>query len=520
MSILSKLKEAFTTPAGNSPARPSNVRRINFFKRLTESAHSYGGYSGGKTDRITEEWRPGTIGPNRAFQMDGRLLRERAWDLYHNNPFAASAVNAYIANVIESGIVPERTETWERAWQRWCGQTVHGVNECDITRDQTMHGLQELWLTEVICGGGCLVHYVKVSRRSQSVPLAIELIGEDMFCDELQWYGQNPKTRNPVHNGIEIDPATGRTIAYHVKRYQPNDLHFEPLESRRLLVENCEYAYLKRRVGSKRGTTALRSSIIWLWALGYYTDNELKNSDVKSSWAYMIKTSESADIDWADLADSDPETGTTDVYGNVIEKLEPQSIFRGFPGDEISAVGPNVPGSDSLPWIQLIQRSIAVGVGVSYEEMFRDYTKGSFSAVRAAMASDRKRFRPLQSFAIHQFGNPTVRRFDDAAVANFTDGFPSPAQWERERDDVWAMQEWSVPGWESPNPKDDAQADDVRLRNGTATYQGVLGRMGKSWRKHFAQREIEKQTPGYPDIDAQPRPGAAAPQSQPSEADE
>jgi len=479
-------------------ATEQRSKATNFFDEFSEKAAlPNGGFHGGQIDRITEDWRPGTIGPNRMIQMNGRLLRERAWDLYLNNPHAAAVIDAIIANVIESGIVPERSDDWEKTWNRWGGLTPHATRHCDLSRDQTIYGLQETWMREVLVGGGCLLNFVTVDRRSQEIPIACELIGEDRFADYIDTYGPNPKTAYPVYNGIEVDPATGRTRAWHVRQYTENDLQYDPTETIRIPVNRGHYAYFKWKTNAKRGTTLLRTCLMWLWSLGYYTDNELKNSDIKSSWAYMIKTAAGTDLDWPDLENN---TGvTTDIYGNTLERLEPQSVFRGFPGDAIEAVGPNVPGSDSLPWIQLIQRSIAVGAKVSYEEAYRDYSKGSFSSVRAAMASDRKRFKPMQQFVIAHFGNPVVSRFDDAAVGNFVNGFPSPSQWMEDRDDVWSEQEWSTPGWESPNPKDDATADDIRLNNGTATFKGIMGRGGVSWRKHFKQRNVEQQTDGYPE---------------------
>lgn len=482
----------------DQPAR-GRSRARNFFDGFAERASMpNGGFHGGQIDRITEEWRPGTIGPNRMVQMNGRLLRERAWDLYLNNPHAAAVVDAIIANVVECGIIPERTEEWERAWERWGGLTPNGKNHCDLSQDQTINELQATWLREVLVGGGCLVHYVTVDRKSQPIPLALELLGEDRFAEYLESWGPNPKTANPVYNGIEIDVATGRTVAYHIRKHSENDLNFGAEDTIRINADRAHYGYFKWKTGAKRGTTLLRACLMWLWSLGYYTDNELKNSDVKSTWAYMIQTSEGADLDWPSLSDSSPESGTTDIYGNRIEKLEGQQIFRGFPGDEIKAVGPNVPQSDSIPWIMLIQRSIAIGAKVSYEEAYRDYSKGSFSSVRAAMGSDRKRFRPMQDFAICHFCNPTVTRFDDTAVSNFANGFPSPSQWMQDREDVWDSQEWSTPGWESPNPKDDATAEDIRLKNGSINFKTIYGRQGKSWKKQFRQSGIERRDADYP----------------------
>ena len=450
---------------------------------FSSGGNTRGGYTAGKATRLTEDWRPGEVGPNRAHQMDGQLLRERAWDLYHNNPYAGSAVDAYISNVIECGIVPEFDgDSREAEWRRWCGVSAHATRDCDLSRDQTFYELQQLVLTEVIVGGGCLVHFVDVPRRSQRVPLAIELIGENRFATELQMSGPNKKTANPVRNGIEIDSATGRSVAYHVRKAQPNDLEFDPLETIRLPCEQCEYVYVKGRIGAKRGTSLLKNSIMWLWALGYYTDNELAASDLKSSWAYIIRTTSGVD-GYGGLA-GESESQLTDVNGNPIDRHEPGMIWRGDEADDIVGVGPNVPGGDSLPWITMIQRSIAIGVRLSYEDVFRDYSKVSFSAVRIARGQDKKRYRPLQFFMIHHFCNPTIKRFSRAAVGAMLPGFPRPSEFAGGIEDEWLdAQHWQTPGWESPNPKDDALAHHQMLEDRTISRTEIAASQGRNWRR-------------------------------------
>lgn len=479
-------------------------------------AASSGGFQGGKLDRITEEWNPGTIGPNRAFQIDGRRMRERARELVDNNPDAKAAVDAYIANVIECGITPkprfedpELRKLWTDAWEKWGGLTAHATREADLTEKQTIYELCALWLTEIIVGGGCLVHYVERPMRGRSLPTALELIPEERFADDVLWSGPNPKTANPVINGVEVDEATGRDLAYWIHRTPPNDLHFPVrLEPTRLPAEQCEYSYFRRRVGANRGHTLLHAVIVWLWALGYYTDNELRASNAKSSWAYMMNTDPQFASDFTDLFDSNPESGTTDFYGNVIEKLEPGMIFRGAPGDKIEAVGPNVPGSDSMPWLELMQRSIAIGSGLSYEELRRDYSKGSFSSVRASGNSDRKRFRPMQKYTVWHFCNPTYRRFASAGARIGLDGFPRPSEFSANLDD-WLAVDWRTPGWDSVKPSEDAQADDINLKNGTTTRSEVIAKRGGGgdWEAVDEQRQREMESEerrGLPPLAVEP----------------
>jgi lambda family phage portal protein len=487
-----------------STASPRRRSRLdNFFANWGGN----GGFQGGRVDRLTEDWNPGSAGPNRLYQMGARRMRERARDLVNNNPLAKSAVESWITNVIECGLLPkpnfadqERRRLWVRAWNRWGGESASSLNacECDSEGDRTISELQALWLEEVIVGGGCLVHYQEAGRRGRYLPLTLQLIPMERFADHLDHWGLNSKTRNPVYNGVEVDGATNRTVAYHVLRSMPNDLNFDPEDTIRIPAEQCSYGYLKNRAGQKTGHTMLHACIVWLWALGYYTDNELYASDIKSSWAYMILTNADAiesggPFDWNGLKDSSPESGTTDFYGNLIDKHQAGMVFRGAPGDDIKAVGPNVPGADSMPWIMLIQRLISIGASLSYEEAVRDYSKGSFSSVRAAANADRKRFRRMQRFATRHMGNPTWGQFVMQSSRAGLDGFP-PTEELIGNFDEWLDVSWSYPGWQSVNPREDAMADDIRLNNGTATRKQIIERDGTGdIDEHFAQLEREQQ---------------------------
>lgn len=456
---------------------------------------SRGGYTGGKADHITGNWRPGEAGPNRLIDQDGDLLRQRAWDLYRNNPFARSAIHGYIANVIESGISPEcDDDAWELEWDRWGGLSAHAQRDCDITRDSTINELQRLWLLELLVGGGVLTHYVTMPRRQQRIPLSLELISVERFAKNLSMSGRNPKTSNPIYRGVELDHLTGRTVAFHIYNTLPDDMSFDPLNTTRLSAEHCEYAFVKEKIGAKHGTTLMKAVVIWLWSLGYYADNELKASDLKSSWAYMVKTEHPDDSPLGGL-----QGRVTDLNGNPVAQHMPGLIWHGGSGDTIQGTGPNVPGADSLPWIEMIERSISIGMDLSYEEVFRDFSKGSFSSVRMSRSGDKKRFRPVQTFTINHLLNPTARRFEEACVGAGIPGFPSPAEYVNSRDEWLAEQEWQTPGWESPNPKDDAAANHQRLLDGTISRQEICAAEGRSYkrtRKRLVREQRDREEDG------------------------
>jgi lambda family phage portal protein len=478
------------------------------------------GFDAAKRDRLNGDWNPGTVGPNRLHQMDARVLRERVRDLDRNNPKATAAINAFLRNVVGTGITPKprvlnRDQGWEQEdeWNAWGGLLPESDGECDLAGRRTIYDLQSQVLREVLVGGGCLVHYgerpLKGGRRH---PLAIELIPEERIADDRDnWLAgdgrTNPDTGNPIVRGVELDPQTGRHLAYWVKPAQVNDVGGESLTPQRLPAERCRYITLLTLTGQVRGFSLLAPVVIWLQKLGYYLESELVASNMKSQWAYMVQSGD----DFPEQVDTllaDDGSGLTDAYGNTIDQLSRGMIWRGKPGDKIEAVGPNVPQADSIPWIQLIEQSIAQGVDLSSVELTRDYSRVNFSSVRAAANRDRKTFVHLQQFVINHFCNPTWRRFVSGACRVLLPGFPTPSAYADNPREALRVT-WRCPGWVSVNPIDDANANRIRLQDATTTREKIVAEEGGDWEELADQWEEEQDRVGPA---GQPAPVATMPQ--------
>jgi lambda family phage portal protein len=464
------------------------------------------GYSDGiqaaKRDRLTEDWSPQSLSPTSLHRFDNNLLLRRARDLVENNPYALSGIESYVANVVGTGITPKplldtagQRKKWVDAWNWWGGEH---QNEADLTGGQHIYELMALWLTEVIVGGGCLVRYVSLDPdqyRDQRVKLALELIPEERFADEKDdlggWFASvnRKKSGNPVHRGVEFDPATGRHVAYWIRPAHPSDAGtaWEPV---RISAEDCVYSFIRKRVGQHRGFTLLKAVVRWLWSLGYYFDNELMASAIKSCFAALIKT-DAEDSEFTGLEDDSQGAVVTDINGNPLEKLEPGIIGRMRGKDAtVTGIGPNTPTSSQEAWILLIERSIAVGMGLSYEALTRDYSRGSFSSMRAGLNEDRKRYRPMQDFVVNHFCRPTYVRFVKAATQAGTDGFPRQSELVANFDD-WMRVKWRKPGWQSVNPFDDARAAVLEIDNGLGTREEYTSAKGTDWEEVDEQNERE-----------------------------
>lgn len=438
------------------------------------------GYRAGQIYRENYDWNPRAQTPTSMLRLTGKLLRQRAYNLVDENPAASSAVNAYLANVVECGIDAYRDEAWEGEWERWCGVSPHAEPDCDLARRQTMPEQTRTFLRELIVAGGVLTHWVDVPRKSQRVPIAIQFKGEDWFNTDLDTWGpmaRNQKTKNRVIQGIEIDQATGRHVAYHVYTHHPDDNEFDPTSTMRISAENARYAALPEKLGQFRGVSKLRSAILWLYSLGYYFDNELAASNLKSSWGYILCQGPESAFGTDSLVSG--ESPLTDLNGNPITEHQRAMVWKGGPESQIKTIGPNVPQADSIPWIELIQQSISIGLDLSWEEVFRVYSKGSFSSGRMARSQDKKRHQFLQWFVINHFLAPTMKRWDKAAVGAFLPGLPDPDTFNATQDEIYATHDWVPPTWESPNPREDATANDIQIKNRTKARSECMRERGR-----------------------------------------
>jgi lambda family phage portal protein len=219
--------------------------------------------------------------------------------------------------------------------------------------------------------------------------------------------------------------------------------------------------------------------------LGTYLDNELQASAIASCFTAAIKT----ETPMGNL--SNPEAGSgSDRNGNRERYLEPGLIFDLNPNESVEVINPTRPNNSAGEWTKVILRGIAVGTGLSYEVVARDYSQTSYSSSRTSQLEDRRRFRIIQKYMIRHLLQPVWDRFCDAATRSSLDGFPSPVDLLSDRRRFTPV-EWQTPKWEWVDPGVEQQTSESGINSFTATYSEVLGAQGLNFRTVFYQRAKE-----------------------------
>ena len=458
-------------------------------------------YAGAEANRLTNQKKP------RNQAADSELLGPfgadslRAWAraLVRDNAYAWGVVDTIVSSVIGCGITaqsqvetPEGTdiedvnERRDAIWQEWS-------EVCDVNGRMTFSEMQQLAQREICEAGEVLIHLVNTPAKKyrgiyRPVPFAIELVEADRLATEKDTYKfRSTMGDNKIVRGVELDDL-GKPVAYWIYPEHPNGPYVtRSTTPERYDAKDILHLYRIDRIGQSRGVSWFAPVMSWLRDLGVYVDNEIQASAVAACFGVAVTTTGKAGTGLMPSTDSE----SSDTNGNQFEYLEPAMVVRLNPGESVESINPGRPNSASEPWINLMLRGIAVGTGLSYEIVARDYSKTNYSSSRTSQLEDRRRFRRWQKYIVGHMCQPIWDRFNDQAATAGVDQFASMTEILDERKKATAV-EWQTPAWEWVDPQSEQTASDQALVSFQSTYQYELGQRGKNWRNVFYQRAKEE----------------------------
>jgi lambda family phage portal protein len=426
--------------------------------------------------------------------------RLRAWsrELVRNNAYAWGVVDTIVSSVVGCGIkaqsvfetpagddIEEVNDRRDSVWSEWC-------EVCDINGQYTLEEIQSIAQREVVEAGEVLIRKIRTPGSVyrgiyRPVPLALEIIEADRLAGDKDNYASRltASGENRIIRGVEVDD-TGRPVAYWIYPDHPLQPYSYTREPERVPASEIMHLFRRERVGQTRGVSWFAPVVAAIRDLGTYLDNELQASAVASCFTVAIKT----ETPLGDLAD--PDGGSpVDSAGNRQSYVEPGMILQLNPGESVEGINPGRPATGAEPWIALILRQIAVGTGLSYETVARDYSQTSYSSSRTSQLEDRRRFRCWQQYLIRHLLQPTWDAFFDAASISGVRGFPVPSDVLADRRKVSPV-EWQTPEWEWVDPQSEQAAAKDAIDSFMSDYQTELGSRGRSWRAVFYQRKKEQ----------------------------
>jgi lambda family phage portal protein len=323
-------------------------------------------YDGAASGRRTQGWRRSSSDANAATAPFVGRLRDVARDLVRNNPNAESALSTIVDHTVGWGIVAKalKNPAAQRVWDDWANTTA-----CDADGRHDFAGLEKLVMRTVAESGEVLVRR-RFRRPEDGLPIPIQLqVLEPDYLDTSK-HGVLLAGGGRIVYGVEFD-GIGRRVAYWLFPEHPGSA-FVAAASQRVPAEGVRHIFKASRPGAARGASWFAPTLLRFKDFDEYEDATLMKQKVAACLAVIT-----SDVDGSAAALGTADSSTSPELDN----LEPGMILNVPPGRTVSVVDPPTV-REYADYSKTTLRSIAAGLGVTYEDLTGDYTELPFSAAR------------------------------------------------------------------------------------------------------------------------------------------
>jgi lambda family phage portal protein len=326
-------------------------------------------YEAASTGRRTQGWKRSSGDANAAL-TGGALsrIRDHARNLVRNNPHALSGLSTITDHAVGWGIVPSTDDKKaERLWKEWAETTA-----CDADGRNDIYGLEKLAMRTTAESGEALVRR-RFRRPEDDLPIPMQLqVLEPDYLDTLKT-GIRLPNGGRITQGVEFD-AIGRRVAYWFFPEHPGSAEFFAGASQRVSAENVLHVYHQARPGQVRGVSWFAAVLPTLKQWDEYTDAQLMKQVIAACLSVILTddgTGAAMGVKESQEDSSQPE----------LDRIGAGTIHIAPVGREVTVVQPPSVG-DFGPYAEVTLRTIATGLGVTYEDLTGDYSEMPYSAAR------------------------------------------------------------------------------------------------------------------------------------------
>jgi lambda family phage portal protein len=269
-----------------------------------------------------------------------------------------------------------------------------------------------------------------------------------------------------------------------------------------------------RRVAQTRSISELTAGLREVAITRKFRDVTLQNAVLNASYAATIESELPSEVVFQQLGAGSNSIGeaisayATSYMEQVLQyagaaknlHLDGARIPHLYPGTKLQLRPAGTPGGVGQEFETSMLRYIAALLGVSYEELSRDYTKTNYSSARAAMLGTWKFMQSRKRIVADKVANFIYRLWLEEAINNdrldtfrasqadmlYTDGY------QNSMFDALCNADWIGAARGQIDELKETQAATLRIRYGLSTHEDELARLGKDWRKVYAQLEREQ----------------------------
>ena len=515
--------EALLGPAG-SPPPAAEPPRVSLPARGGDAMIAGDAYEG--ADRYNTSlamWSPSIRSADGEILPEKQRVDARVRDSLRNDAYVAGGATLHKDNIVGAMFalnakpmlrVLGLDETWETEFQEEVEAkfTLYAEsmnNWSDASRMGTLTDQVRLAIGVFLAGGEVLASAEWIRNEvGRPFNTAIQMLDTDRLSNPFD------QMESPTLRGGVVRNRYGAPQGYHIRMAHPSDFMNPDSYVWKYVPARKPWGRLQMihiieqlRPDQTRGVSEMVSALKETRITKRFRDIVLQNAVVNATYAASIESDLPSDQAFAALGGGDSaDKALNNYFGAYMTQVEQYSagarnlhidgakIPHLLPGTKLQLRPAGSGGALGENFEQSLLRYIAANLGVSYEQLSRDYTNTNYSSARAAMNETWKYMQSRKRKVADRFASSVYQLWLEEAInKGEITSLPrsAPSWYEGQNADAYSACDWIGAGRGQIDELKETQAAVLRLKFNLSTLEDEHARQGKDWRTVFAQRQRE-----------------------------
>jgi lambda family phage portal protein len=381
----------------------------------------------------------------------------------------------------------------------------------DASRTNTLTSLVRLAVGVYAAAGEVLATVEWLRETSRPFKTAIQMIDLDRLSTPPEYIPDGF-----VRGGVRLN-SFGAPLGYYIRKAHPTD-HDRALAAYEFKYVPAEKPWGRPQVihikeqtrpEQTRGVAEMVAGLKEIRITKKFRDITLQNAVVNAMYAASIESDLPSEAVFSQLGGGSIQEGVAGYAeaflaavarytGNGARnmKIDGVKIPHLFPGTKLQLRPAGAPGGVGQDFEVSLLRYLAAVLGVSYEQLSKDFSKTNYSSARAGMTETWKFMMSRKRIVADRFASTIYRcwleeqinlgnieTMKGARLPNFYDGLNSEA---------YCACDWIGAARGQIDELKETQAAVLRLKSCLSTHESELAKLGKDWRAVYSQLAREK----------------------------
>ena len=489
---------------------------------LVERAVGGGLEGADRTSRETFNWQPAIISPDRQINPVKEMADARARDMVQNDGYAMGAVHIHRDSIVGSQYRLNAQPDWELlgATEEWGEQFQSYVEsefnllgesqECwfDAMGMNTLTGLIRLAVGGFLMTGEVLGTVEWIREGARPFRTAIQMVSPSRLSNPDMT--QDDKF---LRRGVKRD-MYGRAVGYWIKTTHPGDFFWDLQNESKWVYVPVSKPWGRRQVihiveqmqpDQTRGIADMVAVLKEMRMTKKFSNVVLQNAVVNATYAAAIESELPREVVFGSLGAGQNEfAGALGSYMTALQQyagagsniaIDGVKLPHLFPGTKLNLKPMGTPGGIGTDFEDSLLRHIAAGLGVSFEQLSRDYSKTNYSSARASMTETWKFMQSRKKIVADRLANHIyvlwLEERINAGVVPLPKGMGAEIFYDPVKREALTACEWIGASRGQIDELKETQAAVMRISSGLSTYEKECARLGEDFRRIFRQRARE-----------------------------